>query len=93
MLTVDSTFITGSITKSFTALAARQLFGQNLMKETDEVKKYIPWFTLSKPDGEAIKVKDLMNHTSGLLPASGEEAYTYNAKYSLKTLTEEINRS
>ncbi|MDH8678286.1 serine hydrolase domain-containing protein [Fusibacter bizertensis] len=92
-VTVDSTFITGSITKSFTALAARQLIGQNLMKETDEVKKYIPWFTLSKPDGEAIKVKDLMNHTSGLLPASGEEAYTYNAKYSLKTLTEEINRS
>ncbi len=92
-VTIDTPFVTGSLTKSITALAIKQLIDKGILSASADVTKYIPWFTLSKPDGSAITVSDLINHTSGLLTSSGEEAYTYNSKYSLKTLTEEINRS
>ena len=90
-ITEETPFMVGQISQSFTALVVRQLIIENKIDENSPVDAYIPWFTLSNPDGEKISIADLLNHTSGLTTASGEKPYTFNADYSLKSLVEKIN--
>ena len=90
-ITEETPFMVGQIAQSFTALVVRQLILENKIDENSPVDAYIPWFTLSNPDGEKISIADLLNHTSGLTTASGEKPYTFNSDYSLKSLVEKIN--
>jgi len=62
VLTENSIFETGSVSKQFTAMAIMILKESGKLKLEDEIKKYIP--ELSNYDG--ITVRHLLNHTSGL---------------------------
>ena len=92
-VTESTPFIVGSITKSFTALATLNLINEGQLDIESPVELYIPWFTLTKPNGASILIKDLIEHTSGLTTLSGEQAYTYNQDYNLEALVRKINET
>ncbi|MEM1597554.1 MAG: serine hydrolase [Pyrobaculum sp.] len=58
----------GSITKSFTALAVLKLVEEGRLSLDDYVEKYVP--LKIRPMGEAIRIRHLLTHTSGI-PALG----------------------
>ncbi|WP_242274100.1 serine hydrolase [Bacillus cereus group sp. BfR-BA-01310] len=58
----ETTFYIGSISKAFVATAIMQLKDQNKLQVEDTVAKYIPDF----PQGNAIQLKHLLTHTSGI---------------------------
>ncbi len=91
-VTPDTPFYIGSVGKTFTALAIAQLAGEGSLKITDYVRQYIPWFTLADTSGREITIEELLEHTSGLSTAQGNEEYTCNGKYTLDQLVREINR-
>ncbi len=63
--TPETLYDTASITKSFTAAAVLQLAERGLISLEDPVSKYIPRFRI-EPFGEVVRVKHLLNHTSGI---------------------------
>jgi CubicO group peptidase (beta-lactamase class C family) len=63
--TPDTLYDTASITKSFTAAAVLQLAERDVISLDDPVSKYIPKFKI-EPFGETVRVKHLLNHTSGI---------------------------
>lgn len=65
---VDTPFIIGSMTKSFTALSVMQLVEQGKINIDDSIDNYIDCTAyLAEPaDGQKITVRELLNHTSGL---------------------------
>lgn len=63
--TLDTPFLTASLTKPFTALAIGQLVEQGKLGYDDPLSKFLPNF----PDAESaktIRIKHLLSHTSGL---------------------------
>jgi CubicO group peptidase (beta-lactamase class C family) len=65
--TVDSACPVGSLTKSFTALAAMQLARRGALDLDAPVVKYLPWFrTSDRERSDRITVRMLLNQTSGL---------------------------
>ncbi len=64
----ETVYNSGSVTKSFTALAVMQLHEKGLLDINHSIKKYIPELTISglKKDGNEICIKDILAHTSGL---------------------------
>ena len=68
-VTEDTYFMTGSMTKSFTALAVLGLIEQGKIDPNADIKNYIPDFSIrSLQDLEApITVNHLLTHTSGLM--------------------------
>jgi CubicO group peptidase (beta-lactamase class C family) len=71
-VTPDSLFIIGSTTKSMTALAILQLADAGKLRLDDPVTAYIPNF-LGGTDGRAITLRMLLNQTSGLSHAAGDQ--------------------
>jgi CubicO group peptidase (beta-lactamase class C family) len=70
--TTDDVFLIGSNTKSFTALSILQLADSGLVDIDAPVKKYLPWFTFKNETLEkSIKVRHLLNQTSGLPQTGG----------------------
>jgi CubicO group peptidase (beta-lactamase class C family) len=66
-VTPQTQFYLGSVTKSLTALAAMQLVEQGKLDLDAPVQKYLPWFEVADPQTSvAIRVRNLLNHTSGL---------------------------
>lgn len=66
-VTPQTQFYLGSVSKSFTALAALQLVEQGKLELDAPVQKYLPWFRAADPQASAqITVRHLLNHTSGL---------------------------
>lgn len=66
-VTPQTSFIIGSITKPFTAMAVMQLVDAGQVELDAPVQRYIPWFRVA--DGKAsaqITVRMLINQTSGL---------------------------
>src|SRR6056297_1324664 len=65
-LNVDNTrqnkFRIGSLTKQFTAAAILQLEEKRMLNIKDSIDNYIEDY----PYGEKIKIKNLLNHTSGI---------------------------
>ncbi len=60
-------FFIGSLTKSFTALAAMQLVEAGQVELDTSVQRYLPWFRVADPQVSAqITVRHLLNQTSGL---------------------------
>lgn len=90
-LTLDSPFYIGSISKSITALAIKQLTNKGLINIDDYISDYLPWFTLRDANDNEIKIRNLMNHTSGFTTADGNLAFTYQSSHTIETLVRKIN--
>ncbi len=59
---IGKRFRIGSISKTFTAALARKMESEGLLSLNDSLSKHIPSF----PNGDAIKLTDLLHHRSGL---------------------------
>ena len=66
----DSVFTTGSITKQFTAAAILKLEMQGRLKTGDAMAKYLPGVP---DDKRALTIHQLLTHTAGFPPASGDD--------------------
>jgi len=64
-ITPDTVFRLGSITKQFTAAAILKLVEQGKLSLDDPLTKFIPDYP---PPGGAATVRQLLNHTSGIMP-------------------------
>jgi D-alanyl-D-alanine carboxypeptidase len=53
----------GGVTKSFTATVVLQLVGENKLALGDSVERWLPGVV---PNGDAISIRQLLNHTSGI---------------------------
>jgi CubicO group peptidase (beta-lactamase class C family) len=79
-VTPQTQFYIGSVTKSFTALAALQLVGQGKLDLDAPVQQYLPWFQVADPDvSSKITVRNLLNHTSGLSEVGDPNATAYTS--------------
>jgi CubicO group peptidase (beta-lactamase class C family) len=79
-VTPQTQFFIGSITKSFTALAAMQLVEQGRLDLDAPVQRYLPWFRVASPDASSqITVRNLLNHTSGLSEVGDPNASAYTS--------------
>lgn len=68
LVTPDTKFPIGSVTKSFTALGMMVLVDKGLVELDAPVTTYIPEFKLSDPEStEAVTVRNLLTHTTGLI--------------------------
>jgi D-alanyl-D-alanine carboxypeptidase len=74
MATVDTPWVIGSITKTFVAALAFKLQEEGRLSLDDPISTWLPDY----PNGSAITLRMLMNHTSGIAD------YFWNANY--KTL-------
>ena len=81
-LAASDRFRMGSNTKTMTATVILQLVAEHRLRLTDPVEKWLPGLV---PDGDAITVRMLLNHTSGLFN------YTFDADV-LKAFTGQDTR-
>ncbi|MGF1507530.1 MAG: serine hydrolase domain-containing protein [Anaerolineae bacterium] len=65
-LTADTPFYIGSVSKSFTALGVLQLVDAGLVDLDAPVVEYVPDFTVGGDTADAITVRHLLTHQSGL---------------------------
>ncbi len=66
-VTPQTSFIIGSVTKAFTALAVMQLIEVGRVELDAPVQRYIPWFHTADAEASAkITVNQLLHQTSGL---------------------------
>ncbi len=78
----ETLFEIGSNSKAFTALGILNLQKKGLINLTDEVTKYIPWFSVKYKGKEAsVTIEQLLHHTSGIpfhtiekIPASSADS-------------------
>jgi D-alanyl-D-alanine carboxypeptidase len=74
----DDRMLAGSVGKTFAAATALQLVKQGKIGLDDRVEKYFgaePWFD-RLPNARQITVRQLMNHTSGLVRYEFKETFT-----------------
>jgi CubicO group peptidase (beta-lactamase class C family) len=75
-VTAETLFLLGSVSKSFTALAIMQLVEAGKIELDAPVQKYLPWFRVANPEASRqMKVRHLLNHTSGLSTYAGRTHY------------------
>jgi D-alanyl-D-alanine carboxypeptidase len=65
-------FRIASVTKTFVATVALQLVGERRLRLDDTVERWVPEFVLN---GEAITLRMLLNHTSGLFNYTDDQAF------------------
>ncbi len=70
-LTASDRFRMGSNTKTMVATVVLQLVAEDRLQLTDPVEKWLPGLI---PDGTAITVRTLLNHTSGLFNYTNDPA-------------------
>ncbi len=73
-VTADTPFLTGSISKSFTALSVMQLVEAGEISLDTEVSHYLHSF--SNRAAGAITIRQLLSHTSGYSTGQGNASYT-----------------
>lgn len=73
MVTPDTPFVTGSVSKSITALAVMQLVEAGRIDLDTEVSHYLDGFS-GGPAG-AITIRQLLSHTSGYSTLQGNDSY------------------
>lgn len=73
-VTQDTPFLTGSISKSFTALAVMQLVEAGTVDLDEEVAAYLDGF-LGRPAG-VVTIRQLLSHTSGFSTFQGNDSHT-----------------
>src|ERR1044072_3565976 len=70
--------LAGSVGKTFAAATALQLIKEGRIRLDDKIEKYLgnePWFS-RLPNAKDITVRQLMNHTSGLVRYEFKEQFT-----------------
>lgn len=73
-VTPQTPFNVGSVSKAFTALTVMQLAEAGKLELDAPVQRYLPWFRLADETAPArITVLDLLNHTSGIPTAAGND--------------------
>lgn len=71
-ITPQTPFQIASVTKSFTSLVVLQLADEGRLSIDDPVVRHIPYFQTSNPEvSNAITIRHLMNHRSGLSMLDG----------------------
>lgn len=92
-VTPQTPFFIGSVGKTMTALAIRQLENKGMIDINEPVTKYILSFHAADSiESAKITVKDLLNHTSGFSNQSGNEPFLYNNEYSLEELIKKLEK-
>ena len=74
----DDRMLAGSVGKTFAAATALQLIKEGKIKLDDKIEKYLgqePWFS-RLPNAKDITVRQLMNHSSGLVRYEFKEQFT-----------------
>ena len=76
-VTPQTPFTIGSLSKSFTAVAAMQLVEEGLLDLDSPVNSYLRWFTMQgEYDAAEITVRHLLVQTSGIPTMAGVQAIT-----------------
>src|SRR6266542_3089549 len=76
VVTPQTPFPIGKVSKAFTALAVMQLVEAGKLELDTPVQHYLPWFRVADADASAqITVRHLLTQTSGLSHAAGLEQY------------------
>jgi CubicO group peptidase (beta-lactamase class C family) len=70
-VTVDTPFVIGSTSKSFTALAVMQLVDAGAVDLDAPVQRYVPEFTMAENAASGVTVRHLLQQTSGIPGAAG----------------------
>lgn len=85
-------FLIGSVTKSFTAVAALQLAERGKLDLDAPVRDYLPWFSV-EPDGDLdrVTVRTLLNQTSGIPTDAGGGAMRYLDDVPIATAARELD--
>ncbi|MFF2660767.1 serine hydrolase domain-containing protein [Kitasatospora sp. NPDC058032] len=68
----DGRFRMGSVTKTFVSTVVLQLVGEGRLRLDDPVEQHLPGVV---PNGGAITVRQLLNHTSGLFNYTDDERF------------------
>ena len=77
-MTVDTPLVIGSVGKSITALAVRQLAEAGRVDVDAPLTAYLPWFKLADTAATGrVTVRSLLDHTSGLSTAAGQDPRWY----------------
>ncbi|TLM99721.1 beta-lactamase family protein [bacterium] len=80
-----------SVTKSFTALAIRQLDVAGKLNLDDPVQTYLPQFQLADQEAAAdITVRNLLNHVSGISTVEGDQPYVHSPKTTFEQLINQL---
>ncbi len=77
-MTPGDRMLAGSVGKTFAAATALQLIKEGKIGLDDKIEKYLggePWFS-RLPNAKDITVRELMNHTSGLVRYEFKEQFT-----------------
>ncbi|WP_168121261.1 serine hydrolase domain-containing protein [Paenibacillus sp. HB172176] len=92
LVTPQTPFILGSVSKSFTALAIMQLVEQGKIELDTDVQHYLPWLRLDDPGGvRQVTVRDLLNQTSGISTYEGREILNAGNQSLEKVVREQSN--
>ena len=66
-VTPSTSFLLGSMSKAFTAMAVMQLVERGLIALDTPIQRYLPWFRVADSvASRVITVRHLLNHTSGI---------------------------
>ncbi|MFB8237829.1 serine hydrolase domain-containing protein [Kitasatospora purpeofusca] len=82
----DGRFRIGSVTKTFVSTVVLQLVDEGRLRLDDPVERHLPGVV---PDGGAITVRQLLNHTSGLHDYLDDPRYFFHDDASLRTFLAE----
>ncbi|MFE6865447.1 serine hydrolase domain-containing protein [Kitasatospora sp. NPDC057692] len=77
----DGRFRIGSVTKSFVSTVVLQLVAEGRLRLDDPVERHLPGLV---PNGGAISVRQLLNHTSGLFDYLEDPRFFYRDEASLR---------
>ncbi len=97
-VTPQTTFILGSVSKSFTALAVMQLVEAGKVDLDASIQQYLPWLQFGSFEGTAagdvskITVRQLLHQTSGIPTYAGEVAFVGQQSASLEELLRRQSR-
>lgn len=90
-VTPQTPFIVGSVGKTFTALAIRQLVEAGRVDPNAPTQKYIPWFRVVDQQASAqITVQNLLDHKSGIPNRAGNQRYQLDERYTLEDLVRRV---
>lgn len=82
-MSIDMLFQIGSVSKSFTCIAALQLSEQGVLDIHAPVKKYLPWFAIRSKYSD-ITLHHLMTHTAGIILGSDATPTTWTEVWDLR---------
>jgi D-alanyl-D-alanine carboxypeptidase len=87
-VTEDTRFRIASITKTFTATAILQLRDAGKLNLDDPISLHLPWFKLQYPGAQAITIRHVLTHTSGLPRDAPNPQWTESDFYDWDKLVE-----